>query len=103
MNAYAMEAGPAQFGGSAVDSVRRFFYRVAAAIAIVALLTLLFVLFVPMVIIGILYLIARSVLGSFGGVSRRPQYQVEPPAHQPIPEEDGEGRENVRVRRPDAE
>lgn len=100
MNAYAMEAGPAQFGGGVVDGVRRFFYRVAAAIAILLLLALLFVLFVPMAIIGVLYLVLRSVLSGFGGPARA---GVDAPAHQPIPDADGEGRENVRVRRPDAE
>lgn len=103
MNAYAMEAGPAQFGGSFVDGVRRFFYRLAAAIAILVLLALLFVLFVPMAIIGVLYLIARSVFGGLGGAPRRSQYQEEPPAHRPIPDEDSEGRENVRVRRPNVD
>jgi len=100
MNAYAMEAGPAQFGGGVVDGVRRVFYRVAAAIAILLLLALLFVLFVPMAIIGVLYLVLRSVLSGFGGPARA---GLDVPAHQPIPDADSEGRENVRVRRPDAE
>ncbi len=104
MNAYAMEAGPAQFGGGVVDGVRRVFYRVAAAIAILLLLALLlallFVLFVPMAIIGVLYLVLRSVLSGFGGPARA---GVDAPAHQPIPDADSEGRENVRVRRPDAD
>lgn len=102
MNAFAMEAGPAHFGGDFVESVRRFLYRLAAAIAIVLLLALLFVLFVPLAIVGVIYLVVRSALGSLGAPARAPQGEAEP-VHAPIPESDNEGRENVRVRMPGEE
>lgn len=101
MTAFAMESRPAQFGSDFVDGVRRFFYRAAAAVAILLLLGLLFVLFVPMAIIGVLYILVRSVLGGFGGAGRAAADSQ--PAHQPIPEADNEGRENVRVRRSENE
>jgi uncharacterized iron-regulated membrane protein len=97
MSAFAMEAGNANFGAGAVESVRRFLYRLAAAVAIVVLVVILLVLLVPMAVIGVVYLMVRSVFSGFSGGAR--QAEVEAPAHQPIPEEDGEGRENVRVRR----
>lgn len=82
-----------------IEQVRATLLRVAAAVAIVLLVLLLLVLLVPMAIIGLVYLMVRSVFCGFSGGAR--QAEVEAPAHQPIPEEDGEGRENVRVRRPD--
>lgn len=69
--------------------------RVAAGVAIVLLVMLLLVLLVPMAILGMLYIAFRSLFAGLGG--QRPEPSA--PAHQPIPEEDGEGRENVRVRR----
>lgn len=102
MNAFAMEAGPAQFGSGFVESARRFLYRLAAAIAIVLLFALLIILFVPLAIVGLIYLVARSVLGGFGATAGVPQGGAEP-MHPPIPESDNEGRENVRVRRPGEE
>jgi len=101
MSAFVMEAGSANLGAGAVESVRRFLYRLAAAIAIVFLVVLLLVLLVPMAVIGMLYIVARSVFSGLGSGTR--QAEVEVPAHQPIPEEDGEGRENVRVRRAENE
>lgn len=101
MTAFAMESRPAQFGSDFVDGVRRFLYRAAAAVAILVLLALLFVLFVPMAIIGVLYILVRSALGGFGGGART--NPDAPPEHQPIPDSDNEGRENVRVRRADRE
>lgn len=102
MNAFAMEAGPAQFGSGFVESARRFLYRLAAAIAIVLLLALLFVLFVPLAIVGVVYLVVRSALNGLGAPARAPQGDAGP-VHPPIPESDNEGRENVRVRRPGEE
>lgn len=99
MTAFTMEAGRENFGAGAVESLRRFLYRVAAGLAILFLIVLLLVLLVPMAILGMLYFVVRSVFSGFGRGARH----VEAPAHQPIPVEDGEGRENVRVRRPDAE
>jgi len=101
MSAFVMEAGRANFGTDFVESLRRFLYRAAAAVAILVLLALLFILFVPMAILGVLYILVRAAFGGFG-VARQAAPDATP-AHQPIPDADDEGRENVRVRRAENE
>lgn len=105
MSAYVMEAGGHNMGDGLgdgfVDSARRFLFRLVAAMTIVLLVLLGLALFVPLVLIWVVYVTIRSVAAGVFGRAHR----VNGPgaAYPPIPDADGEGRENVRVRRADAE
>lgn len=109
MSAYVMESGGYNVGrglgngpgDGLVDGLRRFVFRLFAAMAIVLVVLLGLALFVPLVLIWVIYVTVRSVAAGIFGRAHR----VNGPgaAYPPIPDADGEGRENVRVRRADAE
>ncbi|MGH7244784.1 MAG: hypothetical protein ACREJD_15330 [Phycisphaerales bacterium] len=101
MDAGGANFGSAGFGAGPLDGVRRFFIRVLAAVAIAFLVFLLLILLVPMAVIGLVYLFVRSVFTTLQSGARQPSGDA--PMHQPIPDADDEGRENVRVRRADGE
>ncbi|MBX3379558.1 MAG: hypothetical protein KF805_05660 [Phycisphaeraceae bacterium] len=98
MSAFVMQSGSENFGAGVVESVQRILFRLAAALVIVLLVMLFLVLFVPLVIIWIVYVTARSAAAGLTGRAHRAGAKSS--AHAPIPDADGEGRENVRVRRP---
>lgn len=89
-----MESGPGQFGGGIADGIRELFYRIVTGIAILVLVVLFLLLIVPLALIGLLFFVVRAALGGVMGTRG-----VAEPGRQPIPDADGEGRENVRVRR----